>query len=69
VRCKLFLSTDPTRSRISQPASVVANSGETLSADVDFARTSNAETQGDAKGAFMKIKKTGIKGGKVVWGG
>jgi len=23
---------------------------------------------GEDKGAFMKIKKTGVKGGKVVWG-
>ena len=34
----------------------------------NFARTSKAEMQGEDKGVFMKIKKTGVKGGKVVWG-
>jgi hypothetical protein len=25
--------------------------------------------QGEQKGVVMKVKKTGVKGGKVVWGG
>ena len=36
--------------------------------DVGFAWTSKDEVQGEDNGVFMKIKKTGVKGGKVVWG-
>ena len=54
--------------RICHRAAVVTTSGEIFSADVDFASTPKAEMHGEDKGAFMKIKKTGVKGGKVVWG-
>jgi hypothetical protein len=36
--------------------------------DVEFASTSKDEVYGEVAGVFMKIKKTGIKGGKVIWG-
>jgi hypothetical protein len=36
--------------------------------DVAFARMSKPELQGEDTGVCMKIKKTGVKGGKVVWG-